>query len=64
MKNFGSEFNDKYLVVLNGNVVKKAFANKKPAMRWCIRYSANINNYVELWYQHGNGSTCLCNYWN
>lgn len=64
MENFGEVFNCKYLVVVNGNIVKKAFVNKKPAMRWCERYSVNKKNYVELWYQHEDGSTSLCDFWN
>lgn len=64
MKNFGFEFNRKYIVVLNGNVVKKSFLSKDPARRWCVRYSVNRNNYVELWYQSIDGSAILLEYWN
>lgn len=62
MENFGIEFNGKYLVVLNGCVVKKSFFSRKPALRWCLRYSVNRSNLVELWFQFSDGSTRLLDY--
>lgn len=61
---FGSEFNDKYLVVFNGCDVNRSFVDKKSALCYAIRCSLVRDRYVELFYQHSNGVSVLINYWN
>lgn len=61
--NFGSEYNDSYVVVVNGNNVVFSNFEKKTSLRYAKR-SASRGDYVELWYQHGNGQCVLVSYWN
>lgn len=61
--NFGSEYNDSYVVVVNGNNVAFSNCNQKPSLRYAMR-SAKRGDYVELWYQHGNGKCVLVKFWN
>lgn len=61
---FGSEYDNKYLVVVNGNVVDMANVNKKPCLRRCLYFSKNTYIYVELWYQHSCGKAVLIDFWN
>lgn len=64
MKNFGNEFNGKYLVVFNGNEVKCSFTFERAAVRAAIRYSVVKSRYVEVWYQTPDGNCELLQHWN
>lgn len=61
--NFGSKYNDSYVVVVDGNNVVFSSFNKKPALRSAMR-KVTCGHYVELWYQHGSGKCVLVAYWN
>lgn len=60
-RNFGSEFDNKYLVVINGNEVVFSHSDKKPALR-SFRARSRSSSYVELWYQFDCGRCVLMDY--
>lgn len=62
--NFGVEYNDKYLVVVNGNKVVFSDSNKKPALRSFSTRKKSCNDYVEFWYQSSTGRCTLLDYVN
>lgn len=53
-----------YVVIINGNEIKKSFVNKKPAIRYAQKLAKNKNRLVELWYYHENGNRNLTKWWN
>lgn len=61
--NFGSEYNNSYVVVVDGNRVVFSDCNKKPALRYAMK-SVKRGNYVEVWFQHKNGKCVLVKFWN
>lgn len=60
--NFGSDYNDKYLVVVNGNKVVFSHSNRKPALRFFSARKISCNDYVEFWHQFSTGRCVLLDY--